>query len=141
MNKSKSGLNSRRRGYAFERHLTDQINDTTGWRAWRLGAPQMTLPDILAVGGNLVVAIECKSTKAGQYVRVPYHQIELCRRVAWSFPKYHAVAAIACRVRRKTFLYMVPDHVSHDMICDADGRTFVLATRKRVPIQCEPLEI
>ena len=54
----------RRRGYAFEKYLTDYLNKTDDWYARRLGAPSTELPDILAVNNKrkVIIAIECKST-------------------------------------------------------------------------------
>lgn len=75
---------ARRRGYQWERSLADRINQWDGWTAFRLGSPSTKIPDILAVGPDQVIAIECK-TGQGDLLYIPSDQISNCRKVVEPF--------------------------------------------------------
>lgn len=84
----------RRRGYEWERKLTNRIDGWPGWSAVRLGDPSTKIPDILAVSENKVVAIECKSTKDKDYLYIPADQIDNTVRFAGMFAGRYEVLVV-----------------------------------------------
>ena len=92
----------RRRGYAFEKYLTDYLNKTDDWYARRLGAPSTELPDILAVNNKrkVIIAIECKSTVSNN-TRIPDYQIKRCLDIVDDFKLYSGFAILAYKFGRK----------------------------------------
>ena len=92
----------RRRGYAFEKYLTDYLNKNGDWHARRLGAPSTELPDILAVNNKrkIIIAIECKSTVSNN-TRIPDYQIKRCLDIVDDFKLYDGFAILAYKFGRK----------------------------------------
>ena len=92
----------RRRGYAFEKYLTDYLNKTGDWHARRLGAPSTELPDILAVNNKrkIIIAIECKSTVSNN-TKIPDYQIKRCLDIVDDFKLYSGLAVLAYKFGRK----------------------------------------
>lgn len=79
-------MSGRERGYRFENRLAKRYN-RHGWKAWRLGASSIGLPDILAVGAAAINVHELKTTIGGS-VNIPTNQIARCVEVAAAFERY-----------------------------------------------------
>ena len=79
----------RQRGYAFEKYLTDLLNNKRNWTAYRLGAPTTELPDVLGINNKRkqIVAVECKSTSSN-LTMAPDYQIKRCIDVVKDFKLY-----------------------------------------------------
>lgn len=79
----------RRRGYDWEYTITRRFNEADGWKAFRLGSPSVSLPDVLAVNTveSALLVIEAKSG-ASNLLYVPAEQIEQCRRWVDTFDIY-----------------------------------------------------
>ncbi|MXZ88420.1 MAG: hypothetical protein F4Z07_06155 [Dehalococcoidia bacterium] len=125
--KQREGKRSRRRGYNWERKLTD-ILIQKGWSAWRLGAPQIHLPDILAIHSDgTLLCIECKSTTRDMCI-IPIHQIEMCFGMIQPFKKFVSkcmVIGAFSFVGNSTQYYTTIQHVGvGDLVCTIDGRVY-----------------
>lgn len=79
----------RRRGYDWEDTIVKRFNGADGWKAFRLGSPSVSLPDVLAVSTKQrsLFVIEAKSGTTAS-LRVPADQIERCRLWANTFDIY-----------------------------------------------------
>ena len=78
-NNQKAAKTRRQRGYQWEDTLVKRFNATPNWKAFRLGSPSITLPDVLAVNteDSAIFTIEAKSGTSTS-LPVPYDQIERC---------------------------------------------------------------
>ena len=115
-------MSRRERGYRFENRITKRYNKH-GWKAWRLGASSVGLPDVLAVGVDAVHVHELKTT-IGESVRVPAHQIARCMEVAAAFNKYdRRVVLSAYFVRRVEYHYVWTGTKPEPVIINERGET------------------
>ena len=78
-NNQKAAKTRRQRGYQWEDTIVKRFNYTENWKAFRLGSPSISLPDVLAVNTNksMIFTIEAKSG-TGTSLPVPADQIERC---------------------------------------------------------------
>ena len=78
-NNQKAAKTRRQRGYQWEDTIVKRFNCTENWKAFRLGSPSISLPDVLAVNTNMstIFTIEAKSG-TGTSLPVPADQIERC---------------------------------------------------------------
>jgi len=78
-NNQKAAKTRRQRGYQWEDTIAKRFNCTENWKAFRLGSPSISLPDVLAVNTNksTIFTIEAKSG-TGTSLPVPADQIERC---------------------------------------------------------------
>ena len=69
----------RQRGYQWEDTIVKRFNCTENWKAFRLGSPSVSLPDVLAVNTNksTIFTIEAKSG-TNTSLPVPADQIQRC---------------------------------------------------------------
>lgn len=88
-----------RKGYSFENDLSKRYNATKGWRAWRLGASSIGLPDVLAVNDTHVHVHELKSSHKTS-VQIPVHQIVRCLDLASAFTRYEGRVVLSARFGR-----------------------------------------
>tara|TARA_B100000378_G_scaffold264604_1_gene248468 strand:+ start:64 stop:642 length:579 start_codon:yes stop_codon:yes gene_type:complete len=88
-NNKKIAKTRRQRGYQWENTLVKRFNSVEGWKAFRLGSPSVSLPDVLIVSDKFltIFAIEAKSG-TGTTLYVPYDQIERCLNWANNFHLY-----------------------------------------------------
>ena len=79
INNKKAARMRRQRGYQWEDTIVKRFNSTENWRAFRLGSPSISLPDVLAVNTkeSTIFTIEAKSGTSTS-LPVPYDQIERC---------------------------------------------------------------
>jgi len=77
INNQKAAKMRRQRGYHWEDTIVKRFNNTTEWRAFRLGSPSIALPDVLAVNNENeeLFTIEAKSGTSTS-LPVPADQIE-----------------------------------------------------------------
>ena len=82
INNQKAAKIRRQRGYQWEDTIVKRFNCTENWKAFRLGSPSISLPDVLAVNTNksTIFTIEAKSGTSTS-LPVPADQIERC--LAW----------------------------------------------------------
>jgi hypothetical protein len=61
-NNQKAAKTRRQRGYQWEDTIAKRFNCTENWKAFRLGSPSISLPDVLAVNTNKSITrcIGCK---------------------------------------------------------------------------------
>ena len=78
-NNQKAAKTRRQRGYQWEDTIVKRFNCTENWKAFRLGSPSISLPDVLVVNTNksTIFTIEAKSG-TGTSLPVPADQIERC---------------------------------------------------------------
>lgn len=120
-------------GYRFENRLARRYN-ASGWRAWRLGASSLGLPDILAVNSTKMHVHELKSTTTKRAVRIPAHQIERCLDIASSFARYDGRVVLSARFGRVAEYHCIwngtePEPVTINIRgkvlgCDAETKTW-----------------
>lgn len=79
----------RQRGYNWEDTLVKRFNSTENWKAFRLGSPSVSLPDVLAVNtqNSMIFTIEAKSGTSTS-LPVPADQIERCQKWIKTFDIY-----------------------------------------------------
>ena len=78
-NNQKAAKTRRQRGYQWEDTIVKRFNCTENWKAFRLGSPSISLPDVLVVNTNksTIFTIEAKSG-TGTSLPVRADQIERC---------------------------------------------------------------
>jgi len=78
-NNQKAAKTRRQRGYQWEDTIVKRFNCTENWKAFRLGSPSTSLPDVLAVNtkNSTIFTMEAKSG-TGTSLPVPADQIERC---------------------------------------------------------------
>ena len=88
-NNQKVAKTRRQRGYQWEDTLVKRFNNSPDWKAFRLGSPSITLPDVLAVNteNSTIFTIEAKSGTSTS-LPVPFDQIERCMEWIKTFDIY-----------------------------------------------------
>ena len=88
-NNQKAAKTRRQRGYQWEDTIVKRFNSIENWKAFRLGSPSISLPDVLAVNTNrsTIFTIEAKSG-TGTSLPVPADQIERCLEWIKTFDIY-----------------------------------------------------
>ena len=88
-NNQKAAKTRRQRGYQWEDTIVKRFNGTENWKAFRLGSPSISLPDVLAVNTDksTIFTIEAKSG-TGTSLPVPADQIERCLEWIKTFDIY-----------------------------------------------------
>lgn len=146
--KARSARLRRRRGYQWEEILTRRLNETPGWRAFRLGSPSMFLPDILAVNTTerSIYVLEAKSG-AKTSLSVPPNQIQRCldwcatfdiydtRRVVLAFKflakKRLDTGMYESRPMREYYKAWDPADEPVECVCTYGGETYALEDGRR----------
>ena len=138
----------RQRGYNWEDTLVKRFNSIKSWKAFRLGSPSVSLPDVLSVNNaeSTIFTLEAKSG-TGTTLYVPFDQIERClnwidnfqiyqkREVILAF-KFLAKKRIGVDKYEKRELrefYKVWDKKKKviDCVCTYDGKTYALKNGKQ----------
>lgn len=148
----------RQRGYNWEDTLVKRFNAIEGWKAFRLGSPSVSLPDILAVStkANSIFTIEAKSG-TGTTLQVPYDQITRCLRWINTFEIYQTRKVILAfkfiskkrigvgkyEPRQLREYYKTWDETTSaiDCVCTYDGNTYALADGKRQKLELKNYEM
>ena len=144
----------RQRGYRWEEILRRRFNEVPGWRAFRLGSPSISLPDIVAVSGgnNSILVIEAKSgTKTT--LSVPPGQIERCmawcdafdifktRQVVLAFKflskKRIDVEQYKSRSVQEYYKVWNTSVTAVECVCTYEGNTYSLVNGVRLPLFLE----
>jgi len=88
-NHQKAARIRRQRGYQWEDTIVKRFNSAEKWKAFRLGSPSISLPDVLAVNTeeNTIYTIEAKSGTSTS-LPVPADQIERCLEWIKTFDIY-----------------------------------------------------
>lgn len=138
----------RQRGYNWEDTLVKRFNILPEWKAFRLGSPSVSLPDILAVNNNqsIIFTIEAKSG-TGTTLQVPFDQIIRClnwtnhfeiyktRKVilAFKFLSKKRIGVGKYENRQLREFYKVWDESKKivDCVCTYDGATYAVKDRDR----------
>ncbi len=144
----------RQRGYNWEDTLVKRFNALNEWKAFRLGSPSVSLPDILAVNNknSSIFTIEAKSG-TGTTLQVPFDQIIRClmwtnhfelyktRKVvlAFKFSSKKRVDIGKYEHRQLREFYKVWD-VSKKIVncvCTYEGQTYAVKDGKRSKLYLE----
>ena len=138
----------RQRGYNWEDTLVKRFNTLSEWKAFRLGSPSVSLPDILAVcnSKSTIFTIEAKSG-TGTTLQVPFDQIIRClnwtnhfelyktRKVVLAFKflskKRVGVGKYENRELREFYKVWDESKKISDCVCTYDGNTYAVRNRKR----------
>lgn len=144
----------RQRGYNWEDTLVKRFNSLSEWKAFRLGSPSVSLPDILAVSNNqsTLFTLEAKSG-TGTTLQVPFDQIERCLNWANHFELYKkrsVILAFKFLSKKRTGIgkyenrqlrefYKVWDESKKiiDCVCTYDGKTYGIKEGKRKKLVLE----
>ena len=88
-NHQKASKTRRQRGYQWEDTIVKRFRKTENWKAFRLGSPSVSLPDVLAVNTeeSTIFTIEAKSGTSTS-LPVPADQIERCLNWIKTFDIY-----------------------------------------------------
>ena len=150
-NNQKAAKTRRQRGYQWEDTIVKRFNSTENWKAFRLGSPSISLPDVLAVNTNMstIFTIEAKSG-TGTSLPVPADQIERCLTWIKTFDIYkkkHVILAFKFlskkriglreyenRELREFFKIWDESLKITDCVCTYEGRFFakIDGTRKEL---------
>lgn len=150
-NNQKAAKTRRQRGYQWEETITKRFNCAENWKAFRLGSPSISLPDVLAVNTNksTIFTIEAKSG-TGTSLPVPADQIERCLTWIKTFDIYkkkHVILAFKFlskkriglreyenRELREFFKIWDESLKITDCVCTYEGRFFakIDGTRKEL---------
>ena len=138
----------RQRGYNWEDTLVKRFNSIKSWKAFRLGSPSVSLPDVLSVNNteSMIFTIEAKSG-TGTTLQVPFDQIERCltwidnfqvyqnRQVilAFKFLSKKRVGTNKYEKRELREFYKIWDKKRNviDCVCTYDGKTYALKNGKQ----------
>ena len=138
----------RQRGYNWEDTLVKRFNALSEWKAFRLGSPSVSLPDILAISNNhsTIFTIEAKSG-TGTTLQVPFDQITRCltwtknfelyktRKVILAFKflskKRIGIGKYESRQLREFYKVWNESEKTIDCVCTYDGRTYAIKDGKR----------
>ena len=138
----------RQRGYHWEDTLVKRFNSLSHWKAFRLGSPSVSLPDILAVNNHnsIIYTIEAKSG-TGTTLQVPFDQISRClnwtnhfeiykkRKVilAFKFLSKKRVGVGKYENRQLREFYKVWNESKNliNCVCTYDGETYAIKEGKR----------
>lgn len=147
-NTKKIARTRRQRGYHWEDTLVKRFNELLEWKAFRLGSPSTSLPDILAVSSSnsTIFTIEAKSGTTNSLV-VPSDQIERCLRWINTFELYKTREVVFAfkflskkriglgeyesRQLREFYKVWNKKERMVDCICTYEGQTFALENGKR----------
>ncbi len=145
------GSNLRKaRGYAWEDAIVKRFR-TSGWDAVRLGSPSIRLPDVIAVKGNTIVAIEAKSVSVN-VVSVLKEKVENTIRFVNMFRAYRrrfAVLAVKFmakkhvakgryRPRELREFYFIMPMCDYDLLqVTYDGKFFLVKEGRKVEYAAE----
>lgn len=144
----------RQRGYNWEDTLVKRFNALNGWKAFRLGSPSVSLPDILAVStsANTIFTIEAKSG-TGTTLHVPADQISRCLKwintfelyktrktvLAFKFLSKKRIGTAKYEHRELREFYKTWDESNKitDCVCTYEGKTYALVNGKRQKLELE----
>ena len=114
----------RNRGYAFEKYMVKHLNKQGNYKAVRLGSPSTGLPDVLAVGGQNIITMECKSTMNRKRLYIPKDQIIRCYNFADLFERrYYRIVLLAFKFGRTIFIKHHDDRDNiEDITCTYKGK-------------------
>ncbi len=150
-NNQKAAKTRRQRGYQWEDTIVKRFNSTEDWKAFRLGSPSISLPDVLAVNTNksTIFTIEAKSG-TGTSLPVPADQIERCLEWIKTFDIYkkkHVILAFKFLSKKRIGLgeyenrelrefFKIWDESLEitDCVCTYEGKFFVRIDRMRKEI-------
>ncbi len=148
----------RQRGYNWEDTLVKRFNALKSWKAFRLGSPSVSLPDILAVNSksSSLFTIEAKSG-TGTSLQVPFDQISRCLRWTDTFELYQTRKVILAikflskkrigigqyesRELREFYKVWNTSYEIMDCVCTYDGRTYGIKQGKQVPLHLEEFQM
>jgi len=147
-NHQKAAKTRRQRGYQWEDTIVKRFNCTENWKAFRLGSPSISLPDVLAVNTNksAIFTIEAKSGTATS-LPVPADQIERCLTWIKTFDIYkekHVILAFKFLSKKRIGLgeyenrelrefFKIWDESLEitDCVCTYEGRFFAKIDKTR----------
>lgn len=148
----------RQRGYNWEDTIVKRFNSSKNWRAFRLGSPSVSLPDILAVNSksSSIFAIEAKSG-TGTTLQVPFDQISRCLRWADTFELYQArnvilafkflskkrigIGEYESRELREFYKVWDPAFEIIDCVCTYDGKTYGIKKGNQVSLNLDEFQM
>lgn len=148
----------RQRGYNWEDTIVKRFNSSKNWRAFRLGSPSVSLPDILAVNSksSSIFAIEAKSG-TGTTLQVPFDQISRCLRWADTFEVYQArnvilafkflskkrigIGEYESRELREFYKVWDPAFEIIDCVCTYDGKTYGIKKGNQVSLNLDEFQM
>lgn len=137
----------RQRGYNWEDTLVKRFNGLDSWKAFRLGSPSVSLPDVLAVNNktSTIFTIEAKSG-TGTTLHVPFDQIIRCKKwtdhfeiykvrqvvLAFKFLSKKRIGVGKYENRQLREFYKVWDESKKivDCVCTYDGKTYAIINGK-----------
>ena len=138
----------RQRGYNWEDTLVKRFNSIKSWKAFRLGSPSVSLPDVLSVNNaeSTIFTIEAKSG-TGTPLYVPFDQIERCLNwidnfqiyqkreviLAFKFLSKKRIGTGKYEKRELHEFYKIWDKKKKviDCVCTYDGKTYALKNGKQ----------
>ena len=138
----------RQRGYNWEDTLVKRFNSIKSWKAFRLGSPSVSLPDVLSVNNaeSTIFTLEAKSG-TGTTLYVPFDQIERCLNwinnfqiyqkreviLAFKFLSKKRIGTGKYEKRELHEFYKVWDKKKKviDCACTYDGKTYALKNGKQ----------
>ena len=144
----KTAQTRRQRGYNWEDTLVKRFNSIKSWKAFRLGSPSVSLPDVLTVNNveSTIFTIEAKSG-TGTTLYVPFDQIERCLNwinnfqiyqkreviLAFKFLSKKRIGTGKYEKRELHEFYKVWDKKKKviDCACTYDGKTYALKNGKQ----------
>ena len=147
-NNQKAAKTRRQRGYQWEDTIVKRFNCTGNWKAFRLGSPSISLPDVLAVNTNksMIFTIEAKSGTSTS-LPVPADQIERCLTWIKTFDIYkkkHVILAFKFLSKKRIGLreyenrelrefFKIWDESLEitDCVCTYEGRFFAKIDKTR----------
>ena len=148
----------RQRGYNWEDTIVKRFNSSKNWRAFRLGSPSVSLPDILAVNSksSSIFSIEAKSG-TGTTLQVPFDQISRCLRWADTFELYQArnvilafkflskkrigIGEYESRELREFYKVWDPTFEIIDCVCTYDGKTYGIKKGNQVNLNLDEFQM
>jgi len=148
----------RQRGYHWEDTLVKRFNELEGWKAFRLGSPSVSLPDILAVctKDSTIFTLEAKSGTVSS-LPVPSDQIERCLNWAKTFDIYKTRKVILAfkflskkrigidqyesRQLREFFKVWDESKEIMDCVCTYEGQTYGLIEGKRISLHLDDYQV
>lgn len=144
----------RQRGYNWENTLVKRFNSLNGWKAFRLGSPSVSLPDILVVNNknSSIFTIEAKSG-TGTTLQVPFDQIIRClmwtdhfelyktRKVVLAFKflskKRVDIGKYEQRQLREFYKVWDVSKKTVNCVCTYEGQTYAVKDGKRSKLYLE----
>lgn len=148
----------RQRGYNWEDTIVKRFNSSKNWKAFRLGSPSVSLPDILAVNSksSAIFSIEAKSG-TGTTLQVPFDQISRCLRWADTFELYQArnvvlafkflskkrigIGEYESRELREFYKVWNPTYEIIDCVCTYNGKTYGIKKSKQVSLNLDEFQM